>query len=43
MDDPTVVEDIYKIAQRAAEQQVKPEHFFPKGRAATAGGAVSAA
>jgi uncharacterized protein len=43
MDDPTVVEDIYKIAQKAAEEQVKPEHFFPKAQAATAGGAVSAA
>ncbi len=43
MDDPTVVEAIYKIAQKAAEEQVKPEHFFPKAQAATAGGAVSAA
>jgi hypothetical protein len=43
MDDPTVVGAIYEIAQKAAEEQVKPEHFFPKAQAATAGGAVSAA
>jgi uncharacterized protein len=27
MDDPTIVEDIYKLARVAARQQVKPEHW----------------
>lgn len=27
MDDPTIIEDVYKIARIAAEKQVKPEHW----------------
>jgi hypothetical protein len=29
MDDPAIIEPIYALAKIAAEQQVKPEHFFP--------------
>lgn len=43
MDDPSVVADIYLIAQKAAEEQVKAEHFFPKAQAPTTGGTASAA
>ncbi len=43
MDDPSIVRDIYEIARRAAEKQVKPEHFFGNARSASASGAVSAA
>jgi Patatin-like phospholipase len=30
MDDPAIIEPIYALAKIAAEQQVKPEHFFPE-------------
>jgi hypothetical protein len=43
MDDPGIVGDIYDIARRAAEKQVKAEHFFGNARSAAASDAVSAA
>jgi hypothetical protein len=37
MDDPAVIPVIYEIGRRAAEQQVKPEHFTSKPPAANPG------
>ena len=41
MDDPTIVPHIYELAHRAAEKQVKPEHFFGAARTGPPIGAVS--
>jgi hypothetical protein len=41
MDDPNIVPHIYEIASRAAEKQVKPEHFFGPARTRAPVGAVS--
>jgi hypothetical protein len=34
MDDPSIIQTIYELAQEAAEKQVKLEHFFPETQSA---------
>jgi hypothetical protein len=43
MDDPTIVEDIYKLAKIAAEKQVKAEHWIDDVPSWCDGNATSAA